>query len=408
MASFAAASTAVHAAAGDPGRRRRARSGHRRPGGRGRRRRDAGGRRLLRPARGRRGAARGGGRGGQILVTESVRLLAGDRAGDRYEPLGPLQLEGHRRSGGRLRGGLGPATGGGRRRRPVGAAVASARPRRLPPATPSSAATRTSPSLRRAWDDGRRGRGGSCSSVARPVPARRVSRRSSPTRRTRRGAWVLYGGCDDDLALPYQPWVQAADQLLDHDAEVQSGGRRHRPNWRRCAQLLDRASGWPPNRRRPTVDPDADRYRTYGAFAALLAEAGRNVAGARRPRRPALGRTADARAAAAPRPVGAPERRPRRRHVPRHGRRGHRVAVELPGRPAARRRARSGCASPGSTSTRSSASSPRPSVTSSTTTFAGLAVELADRSGGNAFYLSELWRHLASRRASAATVAAGW
>ena len=32
--------------------------------------------------------------GGQILVTESVRLLAGDRAGDRYEPRGPLKLKG--------------------------------------------------------------------------------------------------------------------------------------------------------------------------------------------------------------------------------------------------------------------------------------------------------------------------
>ncbi len=32
--------------------------------------------------------------GGQIFVTHIVRLLAGDRAGDRYEPLGALELKG--------------------------------------------------------------------------------------------------------------------------------------------------------------------------------------------------------------------------------------------------------------------------------------------------------------------------
>ena len=28
------------------------------------------------------------------------------------------------------------------------------------------------------------------------------------------GAAVLYGTCDDDLALPYQPWVQALDPVV--------------------------------------------------------------------------------------------------------------------------------------------------------------------------------------------------
>ncbi len=83
------------------------------------------------------------------------------------------------------------------------------------------------------------------------------------------GAYVLYGGCDDDLALPYQPWVQAADQLL---AAVPRGSldgtliHQLAP----LAQLLSRVD-WlgalPPA---VVVDPDAERYRTYGAFAALL------------------------------------------------------------------------------------------------------------------------------------------
>ena len=64
-------------------------------------------------------------------------------------------------------------------------------------------------------------------------------------------------------------------------------------------------------------------------------------------------------------------------------------------------RARAGCAWPGSTSRRSSGSSPTTVGHDLDDDLRRIAAELAERSGGNAFYLGELWRHLASRRASA-------
>jgi DNA-binding CsgD family transcriptional regulator len=83
------------------------------------------------------------------------------------------------------------------------------------------------------------------------------------------GAWVLYGGCDDDLALPYQPWVQAADQLL----VVMSPDAALTAALAPLAQLLTRATVLNIQPGAPPVDPDAARYRTYGAFAALFATA---------------------------------------------------------------------------------------------------------------------------------------
>ncbi len=86
--------------------------------------------------------------GGQILVTEIVRLLAGDRAGDRYEPLGPLELKGlpirwrptpssgtAGAGGGRRRAGRrGRRSAGARRLRPPPASSAATTRRRRPPA----------------------------------------------------------------------------------------------------------------------------------------------------------------------------------------------------------------------------------------------------------------------------------
>ena len=62
---------------------------------RGRRRRHVGGRRLLRRCRSSpQPACEAAAGAGQILVSHAVRLLAGDRAGDRYEHVGPLDLPG--------------------------------------------------------------------------------------------------------------------------------------------------------------------------------------------------------------------------------------------------------------------------------------------------------------------------
>lgn len=86
------------------------------------------------------------------------------------------------------------------------------------------------------------------------------------------GGWVFYGGCDADLAVPYQPWVQAVDGLLavlppaalvpDFVAQVAP-----------LAPLLPKVERRVAGPRPTTADADEQRFRAYGAFAAALTEA---------------------------------------------------------------------------------------------------------------------------------------
>lgn len=86
------------------------------------------------------------------------------------------------------------------------------------------------------------------------------------------GGAVLYGGCHADLATPYQPWVHATDRLL---ATLPAGAlstdliAAAAP----LAGLLPRVERIVGRHRRVTADADAERAKVHGAFAALLDEA---------------------------------------------------------------------------------------------------------------------------------------
>jgi class 3 adenylate cyclase/ATP/maltotriose-dependent transcriptional regulator MalT len=87
------------------------------------------------------------------------------------------------------------------------------------------------------------------------------------------GGAVLFGGCDAELVVPYQPWVQALDHLLraldpdDLDAEVVTDLGALAP----LLPALERRAVPTPF----TVDADSERYRLFAAVDALLAEASR-------------------------------------------------------------------------------------------------------------------------------------
>jgi hypothetical protein len=88
------------------------------------------------------------------------------------------------------------------------------------------------------------------------------------------GATVLYGRCDEDLGVPYQPWVQALRHLV---AEVPQGVltvhvERHGGEVARLApDLGTRVPEFPPPRQ---SDPETERYLLYAAVAGLLEGAG--------------------------------------------------------------------------------------------------------------------------------------
>ncbi len=88
------------------------------------------------------------------------------------------------------------------------------------------------------------------------------------------GATVLYGRCDEDLGVPYQPWIQALSHLVKEapqpvlDAYVE----RHGGDLARLVPALGhRVADLPAPRE---SDPETERYLLYAAVAGLLEGAG--------------------------------------------------------------------------------------------------------------------------------------
>ncbi len=89
-----------------------------------------------------------------------------------------------------------------------------------------------------------------------------------------KGSTVLYGRCDEDLGVPYLPWVQALGHLvrevpqpvLDEHVEHFGGDLA-----RLVPSLRDRVPDLPSVRE---SDPETERYRLHAAVAGLLEGAG--------------------------------------------------------------------------------------------------------------------------------------
>ena len=86
---------------------------------------------------------------------------------------------------------------------------------------------------------------------------------------------MLYGRCDEDLGVPYQPWAQALEHLVreapqtDPRRPCRAIRRRHRaPGARPCAIACPTCR--PPHQ----SDPETERYLLYAAAAGLLEGAG--------------------------------------------------------------------------------------------------------------------------------------
>ncbi len=204
--------------------------------------------------------------GGTILVAELIRLMAGRRAAHDFSPVGALVLKG------------------------LPEAVPTARLNWLPlppddPAVPF-------PHALSSCDDAFVGRveerarlrfaleQASVSPVLAFVSGEpgigKTALGAVMAREALASGWsVLYGRCDEDLRLPYQPFVEAlshlvthapSDVLADHVAEF--GGELVRL----APTLARRVADCPA----PSItEPDAERYLTFGAVAGLLNSAAR-------------------------------------------------------------------------------------------------------------------------------------
>jgi class 3 adenylate cyclase/tetratricopeptide (TPR) repeat protein len=86
-------------------------------------------------------------------------------------------------------------------------------------------------------------------------------------------AIVLYGRADEELALPYGPWIEALKHYVEHAPEpvLREHVERHGGELTRLLPQLDeRIPGVPRPRE---TDPETERYLLWGAVAGLLREA---------------------------------------------------------------------------------------------------------------------------------------
>jgi class 3 adenylate cyclase/tetratricopeptide (TPR) repeat protein len=90
------------------------------------------------------------------------------------------------------------------------------------------------------------------------------------------GATVLAGRCDEDLGVPYQPFVEALGHFANHSPADELAGRLGRYGGelvRLVPEMVERVSGLAPPLQ---SDPETERYRLFDSVAAWLAAASRD------------------------------------------------------------------------------------------------------------------------------------
>ena len=199
--------------------------------------------------------------GGQILVSQAVHLLAGARAAGTFENLGLHELRG-------LPDGIelhevhwepppsptSPDT--------TGPAVVP-----LPPALAGAGTAFVGRDAEwKALADG-----GPCVLIGGEAGAGKTRLAAEYARRRHdEGAAALFGGCDSDLALPYQPWVQAIDHLVRSLGQELSSDQL-RPELAELAVVLPVLDRLVPGLRRAARhDAPTDQFLLFEAVAALF------------------------------------------------------------------------------------------------------------------------------------------
>ena len=84
------------------------------------------------------------------------------------------------------------------------------------------------------------------------------------------GFAVVWGGCSDDLAMPYEPWIAVCEQLVEHapQAVLEGYAERYGGEVGRLARNLRRRV---PDARAPqSSDPETERFLVFQAVAELL------------------------------------------------------------------------------------------------------------------------------------------
>ncbi len=203
--------------------------------------------------------------GGQILLSDLVRQIGGARDGHDFRSLGELELKGISEPILVFELAWEPA--------PVTGIALPERLRELP-ATGYVGRVAERARLDELWGQAREGslRLALISGEA-GVGKTRLSTHLALTAHGQ-GATVLYGRCDEDLGVPYQPWVQALRHFVAEapQATLRAHAERHGGDLERLVGTLgERIPDLPSPRQ---SDPETERYLLYAAVAGLLEGAG--------------------------------------------------------------------------------------------------------------------------------------
>jgi class 3 adenylate cyclase/tetratricopeptide (TPR) repeat protein len=203
--------------------------------------------------------------GGQIVVNALVRQLGGAREGHSFRSLGGLELKGISE----------PVHAFELQWKPA-ASVGIALPERLRELPPTGYVGRVA-ECARLQELSAKAREGSlrlaliCGEAG--VGKTRLSTHLALEAHGQ-GTTVLYGRCDEDLGVPYQPWVQALRHFVAEAprAVLRAHVERHGGDLARLVPGLgERVPDLPSPRQ---SDPETERYLLYAATAGLLETAG--------------------------------------------------------------------------------------------------------------------------------------
>jgi len=205
-------------------------------------------------------------RGGQIVVSALVRQVAGARVSNGFQPLGELVLKGISVPVAALELEWDPI---------LDAAIAL--PERLREVPSAGFVGRIAERARLAelWREACAGSRrlaliGGEAGVGKTALSTHLAQQAHAE-----GAAVLYGRCDEDIGVPYQPWAQglshfvseAPSMILDQYVEAHGGDLA-----RLIPEIAERVPGLHAPRH---SDPETERYLLYAAISRLLEEAAR-------------------------------------------------------------------------------------------------------------------------------------